>query len=151
MSKYKKRRNLFRKSKILIQNFHPTSKLPLSRSSIQALISRVFKSENAKLNTLDVNMVNNSNIRKINRDFLKHDYFTDIITFPYESDRNEIDGEIFISLDRVKENSDFYDVNYSQELKRVIIHGVLHLLGYNDKTKKEKEAIRKKENFYLGL
>ncbi len=151
MSKYKKRRNLFRKSKILIQNFHPTYKLPLSRSSIRALISRVFKSENAKLNALDINMVNNSKIRKINRDFLKHDYFTDIITFPYENNRNKIDGEIFVSLDTVKENSDFYDVNYTQELKRVIIHGALHLLGYNDKTKKEKEAIRRKENFYLGL
>lgn len=96
-------------------------------------------------------MVDNLKIRKINRDFLNHDYFTDIITFPYEKDRDKIDGEIFISLDTVKENSDFYDVSYTQELKRVIIHGALHLLGYNDKTKKEKEAIRKKENFYLGL
>ena len=151
MSKYKKRRNLYRKSNILIQNFHPTSKLPISRTSIQALISRVFKSENVKLNALDINMVNNSKIRKINRDFLKHDYFTDIITFPYENDRNKIEGEIFISLDTVRKNSDLYDVSYTQELKRVIIHGALHLVGYNDKTEKEKEAVRKKENFYLGL
>jgi rRNA maturation RNase YbeY len=96
-------------------------------------------------------MVNNLKIRKINRDFLNHNYFTDIITFPYEKDRNNIEGEIFISLDTVKGNSDLYDVSYTQELKRVIIHGALHLLGYNDKTKKEKEFIRKKENFYLGL
>ena len=96
-------------------------------------------------------MVNNSKIRKINKDFLKHDYFTDIITFPYENDRNKIEGEIFISLDTVRKNSDLYDVSYTQELKRVIIHGALHLVGYNDKTEKEKEAVRKKENFYLGL
>lgn len=135
----------------MIQNFHPALKLPVSHRSIRAIISHVFKSEKTKLNALEVNLVNDKRIRQINKKFLNHDYTTDIITFPYNNDKKGLEGEIFISLGAVKKNSAIYSDLYTQELKRVIIHGCLHLAGYDDKTKKEKELIREKENFYLGV
>ena len=135
----------------MIQNFHPALKLPVSHRSIRAVISHIFKSEKTELNTLEINLVNDSKIRQINRKYLKHDYSTDIITFPYSMGKKGIDGEIFISLDTVKKNSAIYNTLYTQELKRVIIHGCLHLAGFNDRTKKQKELIREKENFYLGV
>jgi rRNA maturation RNase YbeY len=85
-----------------------------------------------------------------NRSYLGHDTFTDIITFDY-SDRDLISGDIFISIDRVRENAPINNTPFENELSRVIIHGILHLLGYKDKGKKEKEIMRKKEDFYLSL
>jgi rRNA maturation RNase YbeY len=105
--------------------------------------------EDCILNELVLNFVGNKEIRKINKKYLKHDYLTDIITFPYNSNKKKIEGEVFISLETVKKNGEIYSTGYKMELKRVIIHGCLHLAGYNDKTNKEKELIRTKENFYL--
>ncbi len=82
--------------------------------------------------------------------YLGHDTFTDIITFDY-SDRDLISGDIFISIDRVRENAPINNAPFENELSRVIIHGILHLLGYKDKGKKEKEIMREKEDFYLSL
>ena len=106
--------------------------------------------EDCKINEILVNFIENKAIKKINKDFLKHNYYTDIITFPYNDKRKQIEGELFISLDTVQKNSKVYGSGYKMELERVIIHGCLHLAGYNDRTKKEKELIRKKENFYLS-
>ncbi len=88
----------------------------------------------------------------MNRQFLAHDYYTDIITFDYSDDMPEdgiIAGELFISLDTVKCNAKQYEVEFIDELHRVIIHGVLHLLGYKDGTDGEKKEMRAKENYYL--
>lgn len=84
----------------------------------------------------------------INRDFLKHDYYTDVITFDYSEDKI-IAGDIYISIDRVKDNARQEEQLFETELRRVMVHGVLHLLGYTDKTKALKLAMRKKEDFYL--
>ncbi|MFA5848633.1 MAG: rRNA maturation RNase YbeY [Bacteroidales bacterium] len=86
---------------------------------------------------------------EINKKFLSHDYFTDVITFDYSSGKT-ISGDIFISIDTVKSNSDFYKQDFSIELYRVIIHGVLHLIGYKDKTKTQKLIMREREDFYLN-
>ena len=88
-------------------------------------------------------------ILRINREYLKHDYYTDIITFDY-SKENEISGDLFISLDTVKSNAEQFSTNYSEELHRVMIHGILHLCGFNDKTSEEITLIRKKENEALS-
>jgi probable rRNA maturation factor len=125
--------------------------LPISRSSIQALVSKVLTQEGTILNNLDLNFVDNYSMRKINKDFLNHEYDTDVITFTYDNDKSSLEGEIFISPETVKKNAKFYDVSQAEELKRVIIHGCLHLLGYDDSTKKQKELIKNKENFYLGI
>jgi rRNA maturation RNase YbeY len=86
----------------------------------------------------------------LNKKYLKHDTLTDIITFPLGEDQGSICGDIFISIDRVKDNAKKYNQRTQQEIRRVIIHGILHLIGYKDKSKKESELMRDKEEFYLS-
>ena len=143
------RRHFYTKSNILINNLHPTFKPPITHKNVKSLVSKVIEGEYCKVKEVIVNFVSDAEIKKINKKYLKHNYFADIITFPYNSNKKNIDGEIFISLDRVKKNGVFYKSGYKRELKRVIIHGCLHLAGYNDGTKKGKELIYNKENFYL--
>ena len=88
---------------------------------------------------------------KINKDFLQHDYYTDIITFELSEIPGVVNGEIYISLDRVKDNSIQIGTNYQSELLRVIFHGALHLCGYKDKKKSEILLMREKEDQYLSL
>lgn len=85
---------------------------------------------------------------KKNIEFLKHNSLTDVITFDY-SQKNKISGDILISIDRVKENAKIYNTTFLNELNRVMAHGLLHLLGYKDKTKKDIKLMRKKEDLYL--
>lgn len=87
---------------------------------------------------------------KINHKYLKHNTLTDIITFNYNN-KSTISGDIFISVERVEENASKYHVSFLDELHRVMVHGVLHLCGYNDKTKEEQLLMRKKEDYYLSL
>ena len=89
-------------------------------------------------------------LHKINLEYLNHDTYTDIITFDY-TELNIIAGDIFISIDRVKENALSFNTLFENELSRVIIHGVLHLMGYKDKTEEESTLMRGKEDFYLNL
>jgi rRNA maturation RNase YbeY len=89
-------------------------------------------------------------LRTINTQYLGHNYYTDIITFDYSSN-NQISGDLFVSTDRVIENAHKNNVTFIDELYRVIIHGVLHLCGFNDKSDEEKVEIRKKENHFLNL
>lgn len=107
---------------------------------------------NLKKNVGDINYVfcDNEFITDINIKFLNHDYPTDIITFDY-SETKIINGEIYLSIEQIKENSKTYNTNLTDELHRVIIHGVLHLLGYKDKTKTEQLEMRTKEDYYLSL
>jgi len=86
---------------------------------------------------------------EINRDHLNHDYYTDIITFPYNS--NPIEGEIYISIDRVRDNARSLELSFRHELFRVLIHGALHLCGYTDETPEEKDHMTDLENHYLEL
>ncbi len=87
---------------------------------------------------------------KINQDFLQHDYYTDIITFD-NSIGKKIEGEIYISTNRIKENAIEYQVSFEEELNRVLIHGILHLLGFKDKTTEEQDLMTKKENEALFI
>lgn len=98
---------------------------------------------------MELNFVTDRDIKKINRFYLKHKYFTDIITFPYSVNKQGVNAECIISLDSVKKNAKIYSSGYKNELKRVIVHGCLHLAGYNDRTEFEKKQIRKKENLYI--
>jgi rRNA maturation RNase YbeY len=87
---------------------------------------------------------------KINQDYLQHDYLTDIITFDYVSGKN-VSGDLYISIDRVKENAKEFNVSFDNELKRVMIHGVLHLMGYSDKTEAATVEMRAKEEEKIKL
>ena len=94
---------------------------------------------------------NDSYILEINKSYLNHDYFTDIITFPYSEEKSGIKSDIFISLETVLSNSETYKEPFEKELHRVMAHGLLHLLGYNDKTPEDEKIMRKKENEYILL
>lgn len=150
MPKVKKKERFLTKSLVLVNNLHPSYKLPISHNNVRESVSEVMEGEDCRFNEIIVNFVNDSAIRKINLEYLDHNYNTDIITFPYNDKRKEIEGEIFISLDTVKKNSKIYGSGYKQELRRVIIHGCLHLAGYKDAKIKQKELIRSKEDYYLS-
>lgn len=92
----------------------------------------------------------NEHILRINRDYLNHNYFTDVISFDY-TDGNIITGDVFISLDQVNENASYFGVAEEDELRRVMIHGVLHLVGFKDDTAGERETMREMENEALHL
>lgn len=110
----------------------------------------VAESEIRRLGDISIIFCSDNYILDINHKYLEHDYFTDIITFDYcEGDR--ISGDLFISVDSVKENSLEYGVGFADELNRVIIHGILHLIGYDDHTDEDISMMRKKENYYLSL
>lgn len=114
-------------------------------------IRRVIKAEGKSLVELNYIFCTDDYLREINIEFLNHKTFTDIITFNYNPSEHEIEGEIYISIDRVRENAKDFKTDFPTELNRVIIHGVLHLLGYNDKTKPEKAVMREKEDACLSL
>jgi len=111
-------------------------------------IQETISLENKKVGDITVLFCSDEYILSINNQYLKHDYYTDIITFDY-CEENIISGDLIISIDRVKENAHDGDELFIDELHRVIIHGILHLLGYKDKSKTESKEMREKENFYL--
>lgn len=114
-------------------------------------IRKVIKKEGKSLQSLNYIFCTDEYLREMNIQFLKHKTYTDIITFNYNPSKTEIEGEIYISIDRVRENAETFQTDFQTELNRVIIHGVLHLLGFNDKTKAEKTAMREKEDACLSL
>ena len=117
---------------------------------VRTVIKDIAKEENRNFSFVNIVFCNDKIIKEYNNEFLKHDYETDIITFHDIDEENNIEGELLISLDTVDSNSIRYKTDFEQELKRVIIHGVLHLCGYRDKTDYEKSKMRRKENFYLN-
>jgi probable rRNA maturation factor len=92
----------------------------------------------------------NEHIKRINRDYLNHNYFTDVISFDY-TEKDEISGDIFISVEEVEKNAKFYNADPDEELRRVMIHGLTHLLGFADGNEEERAIMRKKENEALHL
>ena len=113
-------------------------------------IQYIIKKEKKELLQLTYIFCSDSFLHQINVEYLKHDTLTDIITFPY-TEPPLVEGDIFISIDRVKENAVKYDVSFEHELHRVMIHGVLHLCGYPDKTEEEAKMMRAKEEEALEI
>ena len=111
-------------------------------------LNNISKNEGKEIENLNFLFVDDKEILEYNKKYLQHESYTDIITFD-NSLNNKIAGDIVISLERVNENAKYYQVSYNYELERVMAHGLLHLLGYNDKNPEEKKIIRKKENYYL--
>ena len=111
-------------------------------------ISDCIAAEGFAIGNVDYIFCSDEFLHEMNRKHLKHDSYTDIITFPYEED--PVTGEIFISIDRVTENAKTFKTSFDNELRRVMIHGVLHLCGYDDHKKSDIEEIREKEELYLS-
>lgn len=106
--------------------------------------------EGKKLGTLNYVFCSDEYLHKMNVDFLQHDTLTDIITFDQSEIESKIEGDIFISVERVQENAKKFNTTYIDELNRVMIHGALHLIGYKDKKKADQELMRSKEDYYLS-
>lgn len=121
-----------------------------NKNAFKRLIIELFISEGKILNKLAYIFCSDSYLLRINQEFLHHDFFTDIISFDL-SEGESVTGEIYISVDRVKENATNHSVSFRSELARVILHGALHLCGYKDKKKSEITIMRSKEDYYLHL
>ena len=121
-----------------------------NKRKVSSWLNSVVTSFDKKVGTLNYIFCSDQYLYSINKTYLNHDNFTDIITFNY-CDGNKISGDLFISIDRVKEYSTLNNIEFNIEIHRVIVHGVLHLCGYNDKTNAEKRIIKEKENHFLSL
>lgn len=119
-----------------------------NRNQLKRFIESIFAKEKKRLSHINYIFCSDKRLLEINRQFLNHDFYTDIITFDLSEGRST-EAEIYISIDRVRENAKNLGYSFKSELHRVIFHGALHLCGYGDKTKKEKEKMRKKEDLYL--
>ena len=118
-------------------------------ASVSNWVSAVIKKENFKEGEINYVFCDDDYLLKLNVEFLEHDTYTDIISFDYTMGKL-ISGDIFISTERVKENAKLFNVPFKDELRRVIIHGVLHYCGYKDKSDSDVEVMRSKENEYLN-
>ena len=113
-------------------------------------LQMVAGSEMKSIGDVNVIFCSDNYILDINMRYLQHDYFTDIITFDY-CEGNTLSGDLFISIDSVRENSALYGSDFEEELHRVIVHGLLHLIGYDDHTDNDIKMMRSKENYYLNM
>ncbi len=120
----------------------------LSKRKIRFWLLSVIEEEQKKAGDITYIFCSDEYLLKMNNQYLNASYLTDVITFDY-TENDIISGDIFISIDRVKDNAKLYKQAYFQEMLRVILHGVLHLCGYKDKTEKELQQMRKKEDYYL--
>jgi rRNA maturation RNase YbeY len=120
-----------------------------NRTILKNWIKRTIERNNKQLGEISYIFCSDEQLLEINKEFLNHDYYTDIITFDY-SEADIVSGDLFISIDRIKDNAKTLDVSYKEELHRVIIHGILHLLGFKDKTDEESQNMRLLENECLS-
>lgn len=112
-------------------------------------ITQVITKENHDLGEISIILCSDEYLLKMNQEHLNHDYYTDIITFEYQDD--PVTGDLFISIDRVRENALGLNISFEKEIARVMIHGVLHIMGYGDKSEEDKRAMRAKEEECLKL
>ncbi len=113
-------------------------------------LEKLILQEEKKLGKINYIFVTDDGLLKVNQDFLKHDYYTDIITFDYVKGKT-ISADIFVSLPRISENAITHSKDFTTELHRVLAHGLLHLCGYKDKSEVENKQMRNKEDFYLNI
>jgi probable rRNA maturation factor len=132
---------------IQFHNQHPSFKLK-GVLKIKTWIKQVISSEKKETGIINFVFLSDKELIKVNRQFLNHDTYTDIITFDY-CEGKKVNSDIMISIDRVEENASNLNIPFHEELKRVMVHGILHLCGYKDKSKADKELMRKKENSAL--
>ena len=122
------------------------------RTLIRSWLQRVAKKESKNITALNYVFCSDEYLLSMNKEHLQHDTYTDIITFGYSAKNSpEITGDIFISIDRIKENAKNYNTTFQNELRRVMSHGLLHLCGYKDKAKKDSEMMRSKEEDALSI
>ncbi len=135
----------------MINFFTEDVSLPLfNQSSVTAWLCNVCESENKELDEVSIIFCSDDYLLTMNNEYLQHDYYTDIITFDYCFD-NQVVGDLFISVDRVSDNAKLNQVSFNNELLRVMVHGILHLIGFKDKSDEDSKLMRLKEDEYLNL
>lgn len=122
-----------------------------NKTGLKIFIASLFKKEKTKLSEINYIFCSDEMLLQINQDFLQHNYYTDIITFGLNEPGHPVEAEIYVSIDRVKDNAAQLGISYQEEMKRVLFHGALHLCGYKDKKKSEIILMRQKEDQYLHL
>lgn len=137
-------------------HYHLTNYRVPDSAGMKLLLWKLFKKENKNLQRLDIILSSDEYLLELNQTYLQHDYFTDVITFDYSdqttpADERALIGEVYISIDRIRENAVEYGVTIARELLRVMVHGALHLCGYNDGTPEQKAEMTAKEDYYLSL
>ncbi len=132
-------------------HFYSLDRKPIlkNRRKLKLYIESIFAKEKRKLGKLSYIFCSDDHLLGINNEFLKHDFYTDVITFDLSVKRNEIEGEVYLSMDRIKDNAKKAAVSFTEELHRVIFHGALHLCGYKDKSKAQQKQMRLEENKYI--
>ena len=113
-------------------------------------LKMVAGSEMRRIGAVNIIFCSDNYILDVNMKYLQHDYFTDIITFDY-CEKDVLSGDLFISIDSVRENARFYGTEFADELNRVMVHGLLHLIGYDDHSEADIAVMRQKENYYLQM
>ncbi len=121
------------------------------RTRLKQFIPSIFLKEKKKLKSLNYIFCSDDYLLEINKSYLNHDYYTDIITFNLSEPPLPVEGDIYISIDRVRDNAQTHKTSIKEELHRVIFHGALHLCGYKDKAAKDKKRMRLAEDSYLGI
>ena len=122
-----------------------------NKKEIRTLLKEICKKENKKISFINCVFCSDNRLLEINKKYLNNTSLTDVVTFDFTTNKKTIEGDIYISIDRVKENAKKYKQLFKIELLRIIIHGLLHLIGFSDKTKEEKNTMTLKENEYLSL
>lgn len=130
--------------------FEDTDEFEIKKLDVEKNIEKLVTNENRILGDVNYILCSDAYLLDINRQYLNHNYYTDVISFDY-CEENVISGDIFISVDTVADNAKEYGTTFENELERVMIHGVLHFVGYNDKSDDEVKVMRAKENQYLSL
>ena len=123
----------------------------VSSEAVKSAISAVLDGEDKDYACISVLLVSDEEIQEVNKKYLGHDYATDVVTFPLHIDPDPIEGEIYVSLQTTERNSNTFNNSHSAEIVRVVIHGILHLTGYDDSTSESREEMKKKEDQYLNL
>lgn len=138
-------------SKSMIQFFNEDVVFKMQQvRKTRAWLKHVIETEEFVLNQLNYVFCSDEYLLNINRQYLNHDFYTDIITFDNSEGEGEVEGDIFISIDRVKENAQELHKSFEEELRRVLVHGILHLVGYDDIEDEQELQMRNKEDFYIS-
>jgi probable rRNA maturation factor len=132
--------------------FNRADKTPgvIDRKAVKKFLEFLFENENTPLERLSYIFCSDKYLFEINLKYLNHSTLTDVITFPFSERGQPVYGEVYLSVDRIKENAKTYNTVYQNEVLRVMIHGALHLCGYKDKKKAERQEMRERENYYLN-
>ena len=121
----------------------------INKNSLHRIVAALCKELDLKIISLEINIVSSETMLGINKKYLNHNYNTDIITFDYSSERNNLDGEIFISVDDALENSKKYHVSLNNEILRLVIHGILHMIGYDDVASAKRKKMKTVEDVLM--